>query len=428
MTADQALPDRVMRRAQLRLLPLVFLAYLIAIVDRLNISFAAATMNEDLGFSATVYGLAGGIFFISYALLEVPSNIAMMRFGTRVWITRIMVTWGLISAAQMFVQTPLQFYILRFALGAAEAGFFPAILFYASLWFPAKWRGRAVSRFYVAQPVSQIIMGLVSGPVLNLDGTMGLHGWQWLFLLEALPALAMGLIIWKFLPDSPATVTWLDDAERRWLTGALAADAAGITATKHESVLRAIADRPVLLFGLVWFFYVGAVNAFYNFTPQIMAMKTGLDVQGVGTLVAAGGVCGVITLLGLGWHSDRRQERFWHIIVPALITAASFVALAINPSPVLAALAFIAIAATWLPSQPVFFSALSQSLHQRHRAVGIAAVNTCGQFGSFLSTSAFGYAKDTTGSYDAGLTVIAACVVIGALILRQIARESASRR
>ena len=428
MTADQALPDRVMRRAQLRLLPLVFLAYLIAIVDRLNISFAAATMNEDLGFSATVYGLAGGIFFISYALLEVPSNIAMMRFGTRVWITRIMVTWGLISAAQMFVQTPLQFYILRFALGAAEAGFFPAILFYASLWFPAKWRGRAVSRFYVAQPVSQIIMGLVSGPVLNLDGTMGLHGWQWLFLLEALPALAMGLIIWKFLPDSPATVTWLDDAERRWLTGALAADAAGITATKHESVLRAIADRPVLLFGLVWFFYVGAVNAFYNFTPQIMAVKTGLDVQGVGTLVAAGGVCGVITLLGLGWHSDRRQERFWHIIVPALITAASFVTLVINPSPVLAALAFIAIAATWLPSQPVFFSALSQSLHQRHRAVGIAAVNTFGQFGSFLSTSAFGYAKDTTGSYDAGLTVIAACVVIGALILHQIARESASRR
>jgi len=421
------LPDRVMKKAQWRLLPLIFLAYLIAIVDRLNISFAAATMNEDLGFSATVYGLAGGIFFISYALLEVPSNVAMMRFGTRIWITRIMVTWGLISAAQMFVQTPMQFYILRFLLGAAEAGFFPAILFYASLWFPAKWRGRAVSRFYVAQPVSQIIMGLVSGPILNLDGTMGLHGWQWLLLLEAIPALAMGLIIWKFLPDNPATVTWLEPDERLWLTGALAADAAGITGTKHDSVWRAISDRPVLQFGLFWFFYVGAVNAFYLSAPQILGLKTGLDPGGVGLFIACGGILGVIALIGFGWLSDRRQERFWYIIIPALVVAASFITFAFNPSPVLAGIAFLALAATWLPSQPLFFSALSETLHQRHRAVGIAAVNTFGQFGSFLSTSAFGYAKDTTGSYDAGLAGIAVCVMIGAAILNQIRRKTASR-
>lgn len=423
MTSDEfapGLPDRVMKKAQWRLIPLLFLAYLIAIIDRLNISFAAATMNEDLGFSATVYGLAGGIFFVSYALLEVPSNVAMMRFGTRVWITRIMITWGLISALQMFVQTPMQFYILRFMLGAAEAGFFPAILFYASLWFPAKWRGRAVSRFYVAQPVSQIIMGLVSAPILNLDGTMGLHGWQWLFLLEAVPALLMGLIIWKWLPDSPATVGWLDDRERAWLTGALAADAGTITSTKHESLWRAISDRPLLLFGLVWFFYVGAVNAFYISTPEILGLKTGLDVRGVGWLVAAGGICGVIALLGLGWRSDRRQERFWHIIVPALIVAGSFATFVLNPSPLIAGLAFLALAGTWLPSQPVFFSALSETLHERHRAVGIAAVNTFGQFGSFISTSAFGYAKDATGSYDLGLAVIAACVLIGAAILNRI--------
>jgi ACS family tartrate transporter-like MFS transporter len=427
MTAEDmapGLPDRVMKKAQWRLIPLLFLAYLIAIIDRLNISFAAATMNEDLGFSATIYGLAGGIFFVSYALLEVPSNVAMMRFGTRVWITRIMISWGLISAAQMFVQTPMQFYILRFLLGAAEAGFFPAILFYASLWFPAKWRGRAVSRFYVAQPVSQIMMGLVSAPILNLDGVMGLHGWQWLFLLEAIPALLMGVIIWKCLPDSPATVTWLEPAERQWLTDALAADAAGISSTKHASVARAITDRPVLLFGMVWFFYVGAVNAFYVSAPQIMGLKTGLDTQGVGLLVAAGGILGVFTLIGLGWSSDRQQERFWHIIVPALIVATSFATLAINPSPVLAALAFLAIAGTWLPSQPVFFSALSETLHERHRAVGIAAVNTFGQFGSFLSTSAFGVARDATGSYDLGLAAIAAAAMIGALFLNQIRRET----
>jgi ACS family tartrate transporter-like MFS transporter len=423
ITADdfaRGLPDRVMKKAQWQLLPIIFLAYLVAIVDRLNISFAAATMNEDLGFSATVYGLAGGIFFVSYALLEVPSNVAMMRFGTRVWITRIMITWGLISAAQMFVQTPLQFYILRFLLGAAEAGFFPAILFYASLWFPAKWRGRAVSRFYVAQPVSQIIMGLVSGPILGLEGSAGLHGWQWLFLLEAIPALAMGIIIFKFLPESPARVGWLDDDERRWLTGALAADAGAITGARHDSVLKAISDRSVLLFGLVWLFYVGAVNAFYVSTPVILGLKTGLGTRGVGWLVAAGGGLGVVTLIGLGWRSDRRQERFWHIIVPALIVAASFAALALGRSPVVAAVAFLALAATWLPSQPLFFSALSETLHERHRAVGIAAVNTFGQFGSFASTTAFGVARDATGSYDAGLAAIALCVLVGAAILNHI--------
>jgi ACS family tartrate transporter-like MFS transporter len=325
----------------------------------------------------------------------------------------------------MFVQTPMQFYALRFMLGAAEAGFFPAILFYASIWFPAKWRGRAVSRFYVAQPVSQILMGLVSAPILNLDGVMGLQGWQWLFLLEAIPALLMGVIIWKFLPDGPATVTWLDRQERHWLTGALAADAAAITSTRHESVLRAITDRPVLMFGLVWLFYVGAVNAYYVSMPQIIGLKTGLDTEGVGLLVVAGGVLGVFTLIGLGWHSDRRQERFRHIIVPALIVAASFVALAINPSPLLAGIAILAIAAAWLPSQPVFFSALSETLHERHRAVGIAAVNTLGQFGSFFSTSAFGVARDATGSYDLGLAAIAACALIGALILNQIRRGTA---
>ena len=427
ITADDSgagLPERVMRKAQWRLLPLIFIAYLIAIVDRANISFAAATMNADLGFTATIYGIAGGIFFLSYALLEVPSSAALMRFGTRIWLTRIMITWGLISAAQMFVQTPMQFYVLRFLLGAAEAGFFPAVLFFASLWFPAKWRGRAVSRFYVAQPVSQILMGLVSGPILGLDGLANFQGWQWLFLLSAVPALIMGIVIFKFLPDSPASVGWLSNDERRWLTGALAADADAITGTKHESLLRAIADRPVLLFGLVWFFYVGAVNAFYISTPQILGQKTGLGTQGVGLLVAAGGVLGAAALLGLGWHSDRRQERFWHVLIPAAIVAVSIFTLALGPSPVLAGAAFLAIAVTWLPSQPMFFSVLSQSLHHRHRAVGLAAVNTLGQFGGFLSTSAFGFARDATGSYDLGLAAIGVCVIIGALILNHLRLQS----
>jgi ACS family tartrate transporter-like MFS transporter len=427
ITADDSgagLPERVMRKAQWRLLPLIFIAYLIAIVDRANISFAAATMNADLGFTATVYGIAGGIFFLSYALLEVPSSAALMRFGTRIWLTRIMITWGLISAAQMLVQTPMQFYVLRFLLGAAEAGFFPAVLFYASQWFPAKWRGRAVSRFYVAQPVSQILMGLVSGPILGLDGVAGFQGWQWLFLLEAGPALIMGIVIFKFLPENPAAAGWLGDDERRWLIGALAADADAITGTKHESLVRAIADRPVLLFGLVWFFYVGAINAYYVSLPQILEAKTGLDASGVGQLIAAGGVAGVVVLLGLGWRSDVRQERFWHIIVPWLIVLAAFTAMALSVSPAIVIIASLLVAAANLPSQPVFFAALAETLHERHRAAGIAAVNTLGQFGSFIGTSALGFARDAAGSYDTGLAAFAVCVLIGIALLNHLRLQS----
>jgi MFS transporter, ACS family, tartrate transporter len=422
------LPERVMHKTQWRLLPLLFLAYLIAIVDRSNISFAAATMNADLGFTATVYGFAGGVFFVSYALLEVPSNVAMMRFGTRVWLTRIMISWGVISAATMFVQTPLQFYALRFLLGAAEAGFFPAILFYASIWFPAKWRGRAVSRFYVAQPVSQIVMGLVSGPILDLDGVAGLQGWQWLFLLEAIPAIVMGIIIFRVLPDSPATVGWLEAEERKWLTDALAADAAGNTGIKHDSVLRAISDRRVLMFGLAWLFFAGAGNAYLVSMPQILGTKTGIDANTIGQIIAIGGGFGVALIVGLGWQSDKRQERFWHVLVPWIITFAAIGAMAIAASPIVVIVAALLVAATNLPSQPVFFSALTETLHERHRAVGVAAVNTFGQFGSFLGVSAFGVARDATGSYDLGLAVVAAVMVIGVLLLNQIRRESASPR
>jgi MFS transporter, ACS family, tartrate transporter len=425
---DPALPERVMRKAQWRLLPLLFVAYLIAIVDRTNISFAAATMNADLGFTATVYGFAGGVFFVSYALLEVPSNVAMMRFGTRLWLTRIMVTWGIISAATMFVQTPMQFYVLRFLLGAAEAGFFPAILFYASIWFPARWRGRAVSRFYVAQPTAQIVMGLVSGPILNFDGVAGLHGWQWLFLIEAIPAIVMGIIIYRYLPDSPAKVGWLEAEERQWLTAALAADAAGNTGTRHESVLRAISDRRVLLFGIAWLFFAGAGNAYLVSMPQILESKTGMDANTIGQIIAIGGGLGVALIIGLGWQSDKNQERFRHVLVPWIATLAAIGAMAVAASPIVVIVAALVVAATNLPSQPVFFSALTETLHERHRAVGVAAVNTFGQFGSFLGVSAFGVARDVTGSYDSGLAVVAAVMVIGALILNRIRHESASPR
>jgi ACS family tartrate transporter-like MFS transporter len=418
------LPERVMRKAQLRLLPLLFFAYMIAIIDRANISFAAQTMNADLGFSASVFGFAGGIFFVSYALLEVPSNMLMMRFGTRLWVTRIMISWGVISAAQMFVTTPMQFYALRFLLGAAEAGFFPAILYYASLWFPAQWRGRVISRFYVAQPVTQIVMGLVSGPILGLEGVSGLHGWQWLFLLEACPAIAMGFIIWRYLPDTPERVHWLAPDERSWLTGALAAEAS--TSTAHASVFKAISDPRLLMFGIIWFLCTGGLNAYLVTMQLILAEKTGFLANSVGQLTAVCGVVGVFMLLGVSARSDRRQERFWHIMLPWAVGASAFIALAVSDLPVVAIIAAALIAGTILPVHSVFYAALTEGLHERHRAVSIAAVNTFGQFGSFLATSGFGVARDATGSYSAGLAAIAAGAVVSVVLLNSLRRQTAA--
>ena len=319
----------------------------------------------------------------------------------------------------------MQFYVLRFLLGAAEAGFFPAILYYSSLWFPAQWRGRVISRFYVAQPVSFIVLGVVSGPILAFDGVLGLQGWQWLFLLEAGPAILIGIIIFKYLPDSPETVAWLAPEERRWLTSTLAADAAANTGTHHHSVLKAITDRRVLGFGIIWFLYVGPINAFFVSMPQIIASKTGLDMGSVGQLTTISGVIGVVMLLGLGWHSDRRRERFWHIIVPWIIVAAAFAVLAFGASPTLAIIAVLLIAAMNLPSHPIFYANFTEALQERHRAVGIAAVNTFGQFSSFLCTSALGIVRDAAGGYETGLAAIAVCIATSVVVLIGVQRQSA---
>jgi ACS family tartrate transporter-like MFS transporter len=413
-TIDTRLPDRVMTRVQWRLLPLLFLAYLVAYIDRSNISFAAATMNADLGFTATIYGLAGGLFFLSYALLEVPSNLAMARFGARTWIARIMVTWGIVSAATMFVQTPMQFYVMRFLLGAAEAGFFPAIIYYVSLWFPERWRGRAVGRFYVALPVATAVMGLISAPILDLDGRLGLQGWQWLFLLEGVPAVILGVIVYRQLTDTPAEARWLADEERRWLTGALAEDAARNPAADHGSLMEAVTDRTTLLFGLVWACIV-AVNTILALSiPQILGAKTGVDPAGAGRVLMVAGVIGALTLLANAWSSDRRRERYRHMIIPMLVQALAIGGMAFATTPALVIGCYLVNFMASMATQPVFFAALSESLNRRHVAIGTAAVNTLAQVAGFIAPILFGMSKDATGNYDLGLAIMPVFLVVAA--------------
>ena len=231
-----------MRKATWRLIPLVAVGYGVAYVDRVNISFASLQMNRDLGFSASVYGLGAGLFFLSYAACEIPSNLMLYRVGARRWLARIMVTWGLLAVGMMFVHTRTEFYAMRLLLGAAEAGFFPGVLFYLMQWFPAHIRARTISRFYVSLPLSQVFMGAVAGGLLNLEGKLGLAGWQWLFLVEGLPAIFLSLVFWRMLPDGPKDARWLSAEEHAWIEGRLAAEGLEVDAghTGTEGLSRAL--------------------------------------------------------------------------------------------------------------------------------------------------------------------------------------------
>lgn len=289
--ADVAVSQSAMRKASWRIIPLLGLGYLFSSLDRLNLSFAATEMNLDLKFSATVYGLGGGLFFLTYALLEVPSGMIMPRVGARRWVARIMISWGLVSAAMIFIKTPWQFYALRLLLGAAEAGFWPTAIYVVSSWFPGAHRGRAVSRFYAFGGVASIVMGALSGWLLALDGTAGLHGWQWLFLVEGLPTILVGLAVLRFLPDEPRTADWLAREEKGWLVGELDGGEVRHSATSGHQVLRSLRDPLVLQLAVISTLAIGSYVGFLLIVPQLLHSATGFSVQNVGYLVSVAGSC-----------------------------------------------------------------------------------------------------------------------------------------
>src|SRR5579863_5859211 len=285
---DGAAP--LFRKVAWRSLPLLGLGYLFAYMDRVNIGFAAAQMNTDLGFNAAVYGLGGGLFFLSYALLEVPSNLLMQRFGARLWIGRIMLTWGILAAATIFVRTAWQFYAMRLLLGAAEAGFFPAVVVYLSHWFPLERRSRALSLFYVAFPLSSVVMGALAGSLLSLDGLFRLHGWQWLLLAEGLPAAILSLAIFRWLPERPENVRWLSAEEKAWLQARLAAHPESGDGEHSPAIVEVLTHPRVLWLGLVNALVLGTGYAFILTAPQVLGLRTGLSLARVGYLVSLGGL------------------------------------------------------------------------------------------------------------------------------------------
>ncbi len=427
MTKSDLVAKTAMAKASWRILPLLGLGYLFSFLDRLNVSFAAQQMNLDLGFSATVYGLGGGLFFLTYALLEVPSGMIMPRFGARRWIARIMISWGLLSAAMMFIQTPLHFYVLRLLLGAAEAGFWPSAIYFLSSWFPGAHRGRAVSRFYCFGGIASIVMGVLSGLLLDLDGLGGLQGWQWLFLAEGLPAVLIGLLILRFLPDAPASALWLSEPERDWITRELAHENARHGTSADHHVLRALRNPLVLQLALIGALTIGSYVAFLLIAPQVLATATGFDAKQVGYVVSAGGVLSVLGMLASGWHSDRLGQRFTHLIGSMVLVAACFVVMAMATTTSAMLIGYLALSLVWPAVTLSTCLVLTEVVPFKMVAVAMAAVNTLSQLGAFAVPPLWGISKDATGSYHFGLTLVPIAFVAATLIALAVRRQVCAR-
>src|SRR5258708_32289438 len=293
-------------------------------MDRVNISVASLRMKSDPEVRATVYGLGAGLFFIGYALCEVPSNLLMLRFGPKRWLARIMLTWGLLAAAMMFVRTPWEFYALRLLLGIAEAGFFPGVVYYLMLWFPARMRARAISRFYRALPLASTMMGSIAGWLMGLDGKMGLAGWQWLFLLEGIPATLFSFVILRMLPDSLDKAPWLTTGEKSWLQRQLDSDGHRAHLGHSAGVLQALLSPKVWMIGGFFFFALTCSYAFNFSAPAILQAATGWHVARVGYLIAGFGLAGAVSMLANSSHSDRTGERAMHCILPCLVMGVAF--------------------------------------------------------------------------------------------------------
>jgi MFS transporter, ACS family, tartrate transporter len=409
------LEQRTIRKVGWRLLPLIVVIYFVAYIDRTNVSFAALTMNKELGLSAYVFGWGAGIFFLGYFLFEVPSNVILEKTGARIWIARIMITWGLVSAAMAFATGPASFLTLRFLLGVAEAGFFPGMILYFTYWFPKAYRARVISALFIAVPGSNAVAAVASGAILEMDGLLGLAGWQWIFVIEAIPAILLAFAVLALMTDRPAVATWLAPEERDWLESQLQSERRQIESAGHLSLARALMDRRVLALSAIYFTIVTATYGITFFLPQIVK-GIGLSNMMTGLVTAIPYTIGTIGMLLWGASSDRRDERRWHFCAASLLAAAGLVGAGMFGSSFLA-LVFMSVATIGLyGSKPAFWPMPSAFLTGTAAAGGIALVNSIGNLGGYVGPFIVGWIKDATGSFEAGLYFLAACALASGII------------
>ena len=417
------LEQRTLRRITWRIVPFIMLLYFVAYIDRVNIGFAALTMKEDLGFTASVLGFGAGIFFWGYFLFEVPSNIILHKVGARLWIARVMVTWGVISAAMAFVEGPTSFYVIRFLLGAAEAGFFPGIILYLSYWFPARHRAGVTALFMAAAPISTALGSPISAALLEMGGVMGLQGWQWMFILEAAPALVLGVVVFFHMTDRPEQARWLKDDERDWLVQEMAAEAAATARSGgagHGS-LAGLANPRVLALAMVYFGTSAGLYTLGIWAPQIIK-QLGVSSMTVGLLNAIPPTVSVVAMVLWSRHSDRTGERTWHVVLACVAAAVGLVVAAGGQGLVglIAALTLVNVGISC--AKPPLWSMPTMFLSGAAAATGIAAINSIGNLGGFAGPAMIGWVKDRTGSFAGGLYFVAGLLLLSALLTLWLAR------
>jgi MFS transporter, ACS family, tartrate transporter len=411
------LERQTMSRVARRLLPLLMACYFVAYLDRVNVGFASLTMNKALGFTSAVYGFGGGIFFLGYFIFEVPSNVLLSKVGARVWIARILITWGIISACTAFIAGPVSFYSVRFLLGIAEAGFFPGIILYLTWWFPSYYRSRIVGVFMAAIPISNILGSLVSGFLLDLDGWHGIAGWQWLFIMEAAPAVILGVVFWLYMTDWPSQASWLMPAQRDWLIARLAAEQSQREAIRHYSLKQALLDKRVLLLSLVYFGGTFAGYGIVLFQPQIVhRLAAGFGMTGIINAIPYVFAAGAMVLWGR--HSDHTGERPRHVAIAYAVGAAGLIATALMTDPVLTMVTLVVAAMGQSSTGPTFWSLPTAMLSGTAAAGGIALINALGNLGGFFGPYLFGLIKDASdGSFTFGLMALALGPILSALVV-----------
>jgi ACS family tartrate transporter-like MFS transporter len=406
--------DRVSRR----LIPFVFLSYVVAYVDRVNIGFAAGALQRDLGLTNAQYGLGAGLFFLGYCLFEVPSNLILDRVGARRWIARIMIVWGLVSMATMFVSDQVSFYIARIVLGIAEAGFFPGVVLYLTYWIPAAERARTGALFMMAAPVAIIVGAPVSEAILKMDGLLGLHGWQWLFVMEGLPAVVLGVLALWMLTDRPEQATWLPDEDRHWLAGIMAAERQQRMQAGHASVWRSLRSGRVWLLCAAYFLNTSVTYGVFLWLPKILDEASGASGFGLSALTAIPFVAALIAMVWVGRHSDRTGERKLHVAGCAITAAAGLLlAVTFRQNVILLVLSFTLSQMGQRAVMSVFWAIPPMLLGGTAAAAGIGLINAIGNLGGFFGPSIMGALRQSTGGYSGGLLVLAGALVIEALVV-----------
>jgi len=404
---------QTIRKLFLRLLPFLFLLYIVSYLDRINVGFAKLQMQGQLGFSERVFGVGFGVFFVGYFFLQVPSNLLLERMGVRKWIAGLMVVWGLVSCSMIFVRTPFSFYLLRFLLGAAEAGFFPGMILYMKYWFPGKARAQAVAWFMTANPLAGVFGSPVSGFLLGVQG-FGLQGWQWLFVLEALPAIVLGFVVYWILPERPINARWLSDEQKRWLIAELQLESSGSSGLQKNELLAALGNPQIWLLAIV---YLGIPTCMYGVTLWLPSAvhAIGLSFRATGLVTALPFIVTAVFMVMVGGNSDRTGERRWHTALSALVGVAGLVIAALLSTP-MGVIVGMSIGMIGAEAMCGPFWAMATKLTKNQAAAGIAIINSVANLGGYFGTFIIGFFRSGNGGYQGGMIAIAGVLAISGII------------